>query len=150
MRTTYIKDLTIKRKIPYDPNFHGLIDTKLDLGFKIENLTGDSAVFQISLKAEFITKDKQTEMGTMEAIAETNITGFSFPISDDGNLSIESMPENLKRVIEGAIFEDIMLHLSIIARFAHFPSLLPIPVIFPRTAQSSTKKRISHSNSSRS
>ena len=141
MRTTYIKDLTLKRQLPYDPNFHGLVDSKLDLGFKVENVDSDSAVFEITVKAEFRTKDTQTEMGKINAVAETKITGFKFPLTTHGNLATESMPENLKRVIEGAVFEDIMLHLSTIARFAHLPSLLPIPVMFPRGEPTAVKRK---------
>lgn len=132
MRNTHLKDLTLKRFIPYDPDFHGLLDSKLKLGFKISSVNVDSAVFEINIEAEFQTKDTHTEMGKITALAETRITGFEFPVTSEGELEIESMPENLKRVIEGAVFEDIMLNLSSVARYAHLPSLLPIPMIFPR------------------
>lgn len=137
--------MTLKREIPYDPNFHGLVDSKLDLGFKVESVDTDSAVFEIAVKADFKTKDTQTEMGKITAVAETKITGFRFPLTSDGNLATESMSENLKRVIEGAVFEDIMLHLSTIARFAHLPSLLPIPVMFPRKDSTGVKKKVNKS-----
>ncbi len=150
MRTTYIKDLTLKREIPYDPDFHDLVDKKLNLGFKVIKVTNNSAVFEINIEAEFVTKSDHTKMGTISAIAESKITGFTFPLSDEGNLAIESMSENLKRVIEGAVFEDIMLNLSTIARFAHFPSLLPIPIIFPRSTNTSKSKKIAKSDTTRS
>jgi hypothetical protein len=133
LRTTYIRNLTLKRDIPYDPDFHGLIDSKLSFKLNVENVDANSAVFEIIIEANFKTKDTQEEMGKISAIAETKVTGFDFSLKKDGSLDVESMPENLKRVIEGAVFEDLMLHLSSIARYAHLPSLFPIPIIFPRS-----------------
>lgn len=143
MRTTCIKDLTLKRYIPYDPDFHGLIDSNLSLKFKVEKVDIKSAVFEIFIEADFKTKETQDQMGKISAVAETKITGFDFPITKNGDLDFESMPENLKRVIEGAVFEDLMLHLSAIARYAHLPSLLPIPMIFHRNSLTKSKRKVS-------
>jgi hypothetical protein len=134
----------------YDPDFHGLVDKKLDLGFKVLKATKSSAVFEINLDAEFVTNEDHTRMGKISATAESKITGFDFSLTDEGNLDIEAMSENLKRVIEGAVFEDIMLHLSTIARFAHFPSLLPIPVIFPRPNKGKKSKKVEQPNTPKS
>jgi|ACXJ01.1.fsa_nt_gi hypothetical protein len=146
MRTTYIQDLTLKREIPYDPDFHGLIDRKLSLKFEVKSVDVNSAVFEINIVAIFKTKDTQKEMGKISAAAETKITGFDFPLTETKNLDVESMPENLKRVIEGAVFEDLMLHLSTVARYAHLPSLLPIPIIFPRKKTTQGRGKLGKSN----
>lgn len=146
MRTTYIQDLTLKREIPYDPDFHGLIDSTLSLKFKVKNADVNFAIFEINIEAVFKTKESSIEMGKISAVAETKITGFDFPLTETKNLDVESMPENLKRVIEGAVFEDLMLHLSTVARYAHLPSLLPIPIIFPRKKTNQVKGKLSKSN----
>lgn len=141
MRTTWIKELSIKRKMEYDPDFHGLIDTNLNLGLREIDISGDTLLLEITIKGQYKTKDTKEEMGTLKAIAETKITGTDFSITEEGELDFELLPENMKRVIEGAIGEDLMIYLSMATRMAHLPSLLPIPALFPREDFKEEKKK---------
>lgn len=140
MRITCLRNLTIKRNIPYDPDYHGLIKTNLDLNLEVEESKSDHVVFLISLKARFVTMDSRRVMGTINSIAQTTITGTEFPLLTNGSLDIDSIPENIKRVIEGAVGEDVVTNLSSIARFAHLPALFPIPIIFSRGKKKNIKK----------
>lgn len=149
MRITCLKTLTVKRNIPYDPDYHGLIKTSLDLNLGVEDSKSDHLIFSISLKAKFVTIEDRRVMGSISSTAQTTITGTEFPLLQNGSLDIDSLPENFKRLIEGAVGEDVVTNLSAIARFAHLPTLFPIPIIFERKKRKATKKTITKQNKNR-
>jgi hypothetical protein len=132
MRITYFKKVNVQRSIQYDPDFHGLVDNKVDILIESQKDTSDRLRVQIKLAIRYSIKGSGAEMGTIEAEAESLVTGVPVPWLPNGGIDGEKVSEELKRVIEGAVAEDVMLPLSIVARGAHLPSLLPIPMLFPR------------------
>lgn len=131
MRTTYIQSMEVKRTNPYDPDFHGMIDYDVDIDVHPESNTDKEAKFHIKLKFIFTDRDAKKEYGSVIVDAWTTIT-TAVPLNGDGKLDMDSAPENFKRLVEGAVLEDVILPVSAVARQAKLPSLVPSPLLFDR------------------
>lgn len=134
MRTTHVHSLEIKRLIPYDPDFHGLVDQdgKINLAF-VEG-SEEKPRFRILIEFYFKQREDGTEMGHIRVEALTVLHGVKIPRDASGSLNMREAPENVKRLVEGAVGEDLLIPISLAARLAHLPAPIPSPVIFPRAA----------------
>lgn len=132
MRTTHVQNLEIKRLIPYDPNFHGLVDQdgRIDIAF----LKGSEQEprFRILIEFKFKQRDDSVEMGFIRVEAQTVLHGVALPKEGNGAINMRAVPENIKRLIEGAVGEDLLIPVSLAARLAHLPAPIPSPLVFPR------------------
>ncbi|MCI4363542.1 MAG: hypothetical protein L3K13_04475 [Thermoplasmata archaeon] len=134
MRTTYFTAVELRRKIPYDPNFHGLVEKRVEITLDVDKSELQDALFRIKLRIRFVLAGSDEEMGFVSATAESRITGMAPPRTPEGTLDSNQLSPEFMRVVDGAVGEDMLIPLSILARQAHLPSLLPIPEIIRRPA----------------
>ncbi len=140
MRTTHFVKASVERTLPYDPDFHGLVEKKVDLGIMaLKSQEANDARFRISFDVRFVIQETGQEMGRVSAEAESHIRSMEVPRSPDGGVDMTKASESFRKVVEGALGEDVLIPLSVIARSAHLPSLLPIPVVFPRHSEQTRK-----------
>lgn len=132
MRTTHLRDVNLIRKIPYDVNFHGLVEQDYDFNVEALTVSENEGIFRLHVKVTYVVKDTKAEMGEIVAHAETKIQGPSIPRDEKGNFRQDEASEELLRVIEGAVGEDILIPLAGLARAAKLPSVFPIPFLFAR------------------
>jgi hypothetical protein len=141
LRITHISSLRLERKLPYDPDFHGVISKDYEMTIGLRSADSSQARFQIRVRVRFGVRDSGMEMGTIEAKAETCVSGVKIPLNDQGTLDEKNVTDEFKLLVEGALGEDVLLPLSILARSAHLPSLTPIPRIFSNVSASPARGR---------
>lgn len=132
MRTTVIRRFDAEREEAYDPDNHELLTPDLS----IELMFGESSEHSLEVRYEFsvyfLSPDERT-VGSIDIVAIATLTDLPrLPTDDEGDVIIAELPENVLRLIEGGLAEDVLLPASAVARGMRLPSLLPIPRIFRR------------------
>lgn len=132
MRQTFIRKLEVERHADYDPDYHGLIDYDVDIRLEAKQCTPTTADFDFNAGFQFIDRKTEEKVGRLQVEATIRIQDTEIPLAEDGSFDVDKAPENLKRLVEGAVGEDLFLLLSLVSRRARLPSLIPSPLIFHR------------------
>jgi hypothetical protein len=130
VRTTWLTFVSLERKAPYDPDFHGLVDQRVDLKLHSEESKRPDVRIRIELTIKFMLKSTGDQFGRISARAESLVTGMAIPRAKNRKIDWPRTSQEFRRVLDGAVGEDLLIPLSVMARAAHLPSLLPIPSLF--------------------
>ena len=131
MRNTHISSLKLERKIPYNPDFHGIINKEYNMSVSLQSADSKQATFLIEVAVKFKFDDSKEEIGSIVAKAVSRVSDVPIPLDADGAFAPNKATKEFRLLVEGALGEDVILPLSLLARSAHLPTLTPVPIVFP-------------------
>jgi hypothetical protein len=121
MRIVHIKELQAKRHAEYNPDFHGIIDQRLNFQFRLLEAEQGRMKLEAKFVVEFQTRQDQQKFATVDGVAEIVVKSEGIEKKPDGSLDVSP---GVQAVIDGALSDEIMLPLSILARQMKLPSIV--------------------------
>lgn len=130
MRTTALERLDCRRLVPYDPDYHGMLDHDGSLELKVIRVEAGELKVRFRFKSEIKKRDDGQLFGVIEGEALTVIRNPAITEDLFDEETGLSLPENLQKVLEGAFSDDVLLPVSQVSRAMRMPALLLSPVDF--------------------
>lgn len=139
MRTTVMTTFNCERLEPYDPDYHELLYPDMALNLFFDDV--DETSFDVYFEFDVTFRDQEEKaIGTVEIEATSHIENLEeLPVDENGELLVDELPENVLRLIEGALAEDVLVPATNAVRTMKLPSLLPIPMVFHREEETKVR-----------
>lgn len=119
MRTTVIEEIDGRRADAYDPDFHDLIETKIEFNTSLVDAEEGRIVLNLDFGVEYFEEESGDPFGEIAGRARLIVEMDGIQPLEDGSVEVS---DEVQHVITGAFDDDIILPVSVLARSMRLPS----------------------------
>lgn len=119
MRTTVIEEIDGERADTYDPDFHDLIETKIEFNTSLVDADEGRIVLNLDFGVDYFQEDGGDRFGEISGRARLIVEMEGIEPQEDGSVEVS---DEVQHVITGAFDDDIILPVSVLARSMRLPS----------------------------
>lgn len=119
MRTTIIEEIEAQRAAAYDPNYHGLVDSRIEVNTAVADAAPGHLILEIIFKVAYAVKENGDDFGSISGRARLVVDMEGIEPQDDGSVDVS---DDAQQVIGGAFEDDILLPVSLLARAMKLPN----------------------------
>lgn len=118
MRTTVIEEIGGERADTYDPDFHDLIETKIEFNTSLVDAEEGRIVLNLDFGVDYF-EEGGDRFGEISGCARLIVEMDGIEPQEDGSVEVS---DEVQHVITGAFDDDIILPVSVLARSMRLPS----------------------------
>lgn len=134
MRTTAIEEISAERADAYDPDYHDLIESQIELETSLVDAEEGKIVLDLDFGVSYFEKDSGERFGNIAGRARLIVEMEGVEPQEDGSVEVS---DEVQHVISGAFEDDVLLPVSLLARSMRLPNPVRLP---PPTERSSEGK----------
>ncbi len=132
MRTTVIEEIAAERADAYDPEYHDLIESRIELETSLVDAEEGKIILDLDFGVSYFEKDTSETFGNISGRARLIVEMDGVDPQEDGSVEVS---DEVQHVISGAFEDDVLLSVSLLARSMRLPNPVRLP---PPTERSST------------
>lgn len=138
MRTTVIEEIEGKRADAYDPDYHDLIESRIELETSLVDAEPGEIILDLHFGVSYFEQESGENFGNISGRARLIVEMEGIEPQDDGSVEVS---DHVQHVISGAFEDDILLHVSLLARSMRLPNPVRLPPPSERSTEPVTEEQ---------
>lgn len=132
MRTTVIEEIEAERADAYDPDYHDLIESRIELETSLMDAEPGKIILDLDFDVSYFEQDSGENFGNISGRARLIVEMEGIEPQEDDSVEVS---DDVQHVISGAFEDDVLLPVSLLARSMRLPN----PVRLPPPSERSTE-----------
>lgn len=132
MRTTVIEEIEAERADAYDPDYHELIESRIELESSLVDAETGEITLNLDFSVSYFEKETGENFGNVTGRARLMVEMDGIAPQDDGSVEVS---DDVQHVINGAFEDDVLLPVSLLARSMRLPNPVRLPPPSERSAE---------------
>lgn len=132
MRTTVIEEIEAERADAYDPDYHDLIESRIELETSLMDAEPGKIILDLDFDVSYFEQESGENFGNISGRARLIVEMEGIEPQEDDSVEVS---DDVQHVISGAFEDDVLLPVSLLARSMRLPN----PVRLPPPSERSTE-----------
>lgn len=132
MRTTVIEAIEAERADAYDPDYHDLIESRIELETSLVDADQGEIILNLDFGVSYFEKESDENFGNISGRARLIVEMEGIEPQEDGSVEVS---DDVQHVIGGAFEDDVLLPVSLLARSMRLPNPVRLPPPSERSSE---------------